>query len=137
MYKILVVKVLNYYGGQPDVRNAASEWMQANLPAGSRVVIDSWGPYMDAAYHDVIYVYYVGDKDLQAYRDENVNYIVINSINLSRIISASSDPRAAETIKVRASRIQQLMQELPLERKFTGPALYNPPIVDVLIYKLQ
>ena len=134
---IRTVMVLNYYGGQPDVRNTASEWMQANLPAGSRVVIDSWGPYLDAAYHDVIYVYYVGDKDLQAYRDENVNYIVINSINLSRIISASSDPRAAETIKVRASRIQQLMQELPLEHKFTGPALYNPPIVDVLIYKLQ
>lgn len=129
--------VFDYYASQPDIRTVASEWMQPNLPQGSKVIIDAWGPYLETTHHDVIYVDAIGDHDLQTYREEKVNYIVLNSINLSRLISAGSDPRAAATIALQSSRIHQIVTELPLERRFTGPALFNPPIIEVFIYKLQ
>lgn len=128
---------LDYYAGRPDIRNVASEWIQKELPQGSKIVVDSWGPYLEATGHEIIYVYQIGDKDLQAYRDEQVDYLVLNSINLSRLISAGADPRAAEIVELRTNRLKQIMEELPLEREFVGPALFNPPVVNVFIYELR
>ena len=101
------------------------------------MIIDSWGPYLDDANHDVQYVSIISNTDLQTYREADVNYLVLNSINLSWVISASADPRVNEELKLKQKRIREIINDLPLERKFTGPALYNPPVIDVLIYKLQ
>ena len=106
-------------------------------PGNTVVLANTSTPHPGSTSGNVIYVDAIGDHDLQTYREEKVNYIVLNSINLSRLISAGSDPRAAATIALQSSRIHQIVTELPLERRFTGPALFNPPIIEVFIYKLQ
>ena len=107
------------------------------MPKGSKIVTDSWGPYLDTDHHEITYVFYIGDKDLQAYQVDNVDYLILNTINFSRMFSASSDPRAAEVVERRKQRLRQITRELPLEQKFVGPALFNPPVVSVFIYKVQ
>ena len=128
---------LDYYAGQPDIRNITSQWLQANLPHGSKVVIDGWGPYLDSTHHTVVYVPYIGNQDLQEYLDDQVDYLVLNSINISRIISAQSDPRASEIVALQTNRLSQIMQKASLEQEFVGPALFNPPIIKVFVYKLE
>ena len=132
------VATLNYYTGQSDVRQVAGQWLQANLPHGSRVVIDSWGPYVDSSQLDAVYVGFIGDKDLQTYRVEQVDYLVVNSISLLRqVVVGQSDPKAGELVEARARRVEQIMKELPLEREFFGPAMLNPPVINVLVYKVR
>ena len=135
---IRTIATLNYYTSQPDVRQVAGQWLQVNLPHGSRVVVDSWGPYLDSPHLDVVYVGFIGDKDLQTYRDEQVDYLVVNSISLLRqVVVGQSDPKAGELVETRARSVEQIMKELPLEREFVGPAMLNPPVINVLIYRVR
>jgi hypothetical protein len=128
---------LNYYGTQRDVRQVAEEWLEDNLPRQSKVVVDSWGPYLDPDKYQVLYVSSVGEESLEHYRSKDVNYIIINSFSVSRLLAARLDPRAREMVQLQVEHFDQIVNELPLERRFVGPALFTPPVVDVLIYRLQ
>ena len=126
----------DFSASQTDLRNEASEWLYSNLPQGSSVVIDKYGPYLSSEHHQVAYVASIFEKDLQAYRDASVDYLVVNQMNYMLILNAAPDPRTSETRQLQLSRASQIVTELPLEKEFTGPAVFANGM-RVHVYRLE
>ncbi|HEY8818680.1 MAG TPA: glycosyltransferase family 39 protein [Candidatus Limnocylindrales bacterium] len=63
---------------QPGIRAVATDWIIANLPAGSRIVEENGSAY-GAAGSDVLRVFSLSDRSLDAYRADGFQYLVSTS----------------------------------------------------------
>jgi 4-amino-4-deoxy-L-arabinose transferase-like glycosyltransferase len=63
---------------QVDSRDTAREWIADNVPAGARVAMESYSPWVDPEKHPVSGVFKLADHDLDWYRENGYNYLVFS-----------------------------------------------------------
>lgn len=103
-----------------DARNLASHWMNENLPPGSTVLIDRYGPFLPQEHHNVIYQNSILVKDMAQYQAEGVDYMVGNSLNFANLIQARSDPTKKVSIEQQLLRANIILTQLSPEKEFVG-----------------
>ena len=77
----LALPVLTLVEYLPALRAAvpeqqAREWVQANLPAGTTIALESYSPYLDARQYRLQPMYRIIDHDLGWYRQQHIQYII-------------------------------------------------------------
>ncbi len=101
----------------PDARDEAREWIADELPPGSRIALESYGPYVDDRIFKVKTVdagrgfsaLWVQEPDW--YRQQRFNYLVLSSGMSGRYLSGSGDPQAR-------ARYRALTEAFPLVQAF-------------------
>ncbi len=68
----------NAHISQPDGREQAREWIDANLPPGSRVAIESYSPYIDRHRFTVEGLYGIQDHSADWYVSNGFEYLVFS-----------------------------------------------------------
>jgi len=74
-------------GARPDTRILAVEWMEENLPAGSRIYLGSrsYSPHhFELGQFELQYDPNIHRKSVQALIEENTNYLVVSSFQYDR-----------------------------------------------------
>jgi hypothetical protein len=119
IYKVCVT---NYVRSQDDVRIVAGHWLQENLPVGSTVVIDDFGPYVSSANHNVIYTSSIATQDLQEYQAQGVDYLVGNERNLLLWLNERHhpDPEERQKVEQQLIRVNIILTQLTVEKEFIG-----------------
>ncbi len=64
---------------RPDTRTVALEWIEANIPRGSRIVREEYTPQVAADRYDVIYLWSAAFRGYAWCLDERVDYLVLSS----------------------------------------------------------
>jgi hypothetical protein len=123
-FKLIVVQ--DYWFSQKDVRVTASEWLPANIPAGAKVVVEQYGPYLSSRMHRVEYVASAAQKDIQACRAEGVDYLVVNELEYRLTQAEAASPTGDPAAKGYLARYRTMFDELPLVQEFIGPAMVYP-----------
>jgi hypothetical protein len=59
-----------------DERAAAQQWIAAHLPAGSRIAMEAWSPWVDPAKYKVLGELQLSDVPIDWYRQKHVDYVV-------------------------------------------------------------
>jgi 4-amino-4-deoxy-L-arabinose transferase-like glycosyltransferase len=65
--------------GHPTTQQQAYTWIRANVPAGSRIVVEGRIVQLPEEKYRVKHVQSAADADVQAYRDEHVDFVVASS----------------------------------------------------------
>ena len=68
----------------PDTGNAAREWIERNLPAGSHVAVELHGPVLDRSRYRVMKESRIVNRGVRNYRAEGVEYLVVSSSSYDR-----------------------------------------------------
>lgn len=70
---------------RPDTRGIAADWLKKNVPKGARLAVENSGPsYLDAAGFKVAGSELLMDHDVNWYRQQHVDYLVISAADLSQ-----------------------------------------------------
>ena len=64
---------------RPDPRTIALDWINANLPAGSRIAREDYSPQPSPDRYEVGVIPFLSDHPLQWYRDQKVDFLVASS----------------------------------------------------------
>jgi 4-amino-4-deoxy-L-arabinose transferase-like glycosyltransferase len=64
---------------RPDPRTVALDWINANLPPGSRIAREDYSPQPSPARFEVGVIPFLSDHPLQWYRDQEVDFLVASS----------------------------------------------------------
>ncbi|MEW6745810.1 MAG: glycosyltransferase family 39 protein [Planctomycetota bacterium] len=75
----LVTSVRWGLGAADSTRVRAARWMEQNLPAGSRVAVESFGPALGRSRSDILELWTLAEKPLSWYGEEGIDYIVASS----------------------------------------------------------
>ena len=102
---------------QPDARDIAREWIAEEVPAGSRIALESYGPYVDDRVYKVKTI--DAGRGFSAlwvqgpawYRQKRFDYLVLSSGMSGRYLSGSGDPQARDRYRV-------LTEAFPLVKSF-------------------
>ena len=102
---------------QPDARDIAREWIAEEVPAGSRIALESYGPYVDDRVYKVKTI--DAGRGFSAlwvqgpawYRQKRFDYLVLSSGMSGRYLSGSGDPQARDRYRV-------LTETFPLVKSF-------------------
>jgi 4-amino-4-deoxy-L-arabinose transferase-like glycosyltransferase len=94
-----------------DARTAASRWVADHLPAGSTIVLESYGPWIDPEVHTVLDVKELVGRELPAETD----YVIASETIYARFIG---DPAR---FPGEAAAYQQLFASWELVREFEQP----------------
>ena len=105
---------------RPDVRTVAAEWVERNLPPGSRIAIESYSPLMAKSVHHLELVGWASDHPLDWYR-QNADYLFLHS--RGHFGAIAGDP-ASHALQI--ARYQDIFQQFSLIREFQGPSLGFP-----------
>ncbi len=123
-FKLTIVQ--DYWLSQKDVRVTASEWLPANIPAEAKVVIEQFGPYLSPRTRQVKYLGLVVQNDLETYRAEGVDYLVVNELEYRLVQHEAASPTGDPAAKGYLARYQTVFDRLPLVQEFIGPAMVYP-----------
>ncbi len=73
---------LDYYLCQKDTRQLALEWIRENIPRGSKVTYEFFGPNPSILEGIVTYPQFsLGDNTFKYYQDRKINYFITNSLS--------------------------------------------------------
>ena len=98
---------------KPDGRDAAQVWIEENLPAGSRITLEGYTPYVSPGAYVVNGVTMMIEHPLEWYIDQEAEYLVFGQEMFGRYYK---DPeRYGEEI----ARYERLFDETRLVAKFT------------------
>lgn len=61
-----------------DSRETARQWIAENLPAGSRIILEPYSPFVDPELYKVTAIPYATHQDLQWYRDNGFQYLIMS-----------------------------------------------------------
>lgn len=79
------------YRASTDVRQQATDWIAANIPAGSTVAIESYDATVDTSRYTVIYQKFgIFEQPMSWYRAHGVQYVVISELFYRRFYLAGS-----------------------------------------------
>ncbi|HUW09305.1 MAG TPA: hypothetical protein VM537_06210, partial [Anaerolineae bacterium] len=125
---------------QRDHRSAAAEWVNANLPPGSKVVTEGFPIPVDEERFDVVQLVRIDSEDLEWYLEESVEYAIVSDGHW-RILFEDPERYAREiTIYQDILNHSTVVQEFPAEtpamlrRGYPTIPIYHFP--DVLILRL-
>jgi hypothetical protein len=63
---------------QPDGRDAARQWLEANLPDGARVALEAYSPYLDTRRFTVFGIDAIVDRSPEWYAQNGFEYLVFS-----------------------------------------------------------
>ncbi len=69
----------DYRGTQPATWVVALDWITANVPAGTRVVTEPFGPALPSSRYSVEVIDRLADRTLATYREERVQLLIASS----------------------------------------------------------
>jgi 4-amino-4-deoxy-L-arabinose transferase-like glycosyltransferase len=126
---------------QKDHRTIAAEWVNANIPAGSKVVSEAFAIPLDRNRFQVRQLVRIDSQDLAWYRKEGVEYIIVSDGHW-RVLFGEPEKYAREIeiyndIVNHSTVLQEFSKEVPpslAQGYFTIPVYHFP---DVLILKLR
>jgi 4-amino-4-deoxy-L-arabinose transferase-like glycosyltransferase len=108
---------------QKDTRTVARDWIEENIPAGSYMAKEMYGPPISEEKYNVHYRHTLGQVSIEYLSNRNVEFVVISDIMYSRFISAPDEfPRQANFYK-------SLEERATLIKTFE-PA-WNEPLIDL------
>ena len=120
-----LIATQDYWLSQKDVRVTASEWLQANIPDGAKVMIEQYGPYLPPETRQVVYVTSAAEEDLGTYRAEGVGYLVVNQSQYRLTQAEAANLQGDPAVKEYLARYQTIAG-LPLVQEFVGPVMRYP-----------
>ncbi len=107
-----------------DVRAEARQWIAANLPADSSILLESYSPYVDSVRFNVSGVRMMIDEDAAERLTDEPDYLIFSSGMYARYVNQS------ERYPLEASQYAELFERFELLRSFTnGPEtilIYQP-----------
>lgn len=116
---------------QPEVRTLAEEWMNANLPAGARVVAESYSPLL-GEHFEVNYVGRLIDHQADWYTSQEVDYLIASSAMYGRFFSNEA------RYKDETTAYNQLFNQFKLLAEVHGPfKLLAEPEGVIRIYQVR
>ncbi len=114
-----------------DTRDQLASWMKANLPAGSKVLMD-WKPYCPNFHGEYFQVEHIPRAriipglDVQNLRTSGAQYLVLSSLYYNRYFSQP------ESQPVLRQRFREVFQRVPVIAQFEAPAgtygFHNPTL---------
>lgn len=108
---------------QTDTRTAARDWIEENIPAGSYVAKEMYGPPLSEEKYNVHYRHTLGQVSLEYLSNRGVEFVVISDIMYSRFVSAPDEfPRQA--------KFYRSLEERAALIKTFEPA-WNEPLIDL------
>jgi hypothetical protein len=119
---------INWRFMQDDVRTQVTEWMAAELPAGSRVAGEYYSPLLLEGPHQFRWLDRAIDLPLSWYQ-ENVDYLVLVE---NRFGGFYLDP---DRYPAEIAAYQAISSQFALVKEFRGGALGNP--CRALVYKVN
>jgi len=114
---------------QPDARTVALEWIEANLPANSRIAREEYTPQVPGARYQVTYEWSLAQRSYAWYLDQRIDYLVVSSNIYTR---ATHRPYVAGPAG--PAFYQFIFRNLPLAAEFT-PGAGGPGTV-IRIYRV-
>jgi len=126
---------------QKDHRTLAAEWVDANVPPGSRIVVEAFSIPLDEERFDLIELVRIDSEDLEWYVEEGVEYVIVSDGHW-RILFQEPERYAREIatydeILAHSSIVQDFPGRVPalLSRGYPTIAIYHFP--DVLVLKMD
>jgi len=111
---------------QPDTRTLALQWINANVPAGSRIAREEYTPQVSADRYRVTYAWSLAFNGYASYVSQNTDYLVVSSNVYSR---ALHPPYVAG--RSGPAFYQFVFNRLPLEAEFAGAAERPGPTIRI------
>lgn len=97
---------------EPDNREMARQWVADHLAPGTKVAVESYGPFVDPESHSVLGVVRIIDHDLRWYVENDFEYVVFSEGMYGRYY------RDREDYAVEASQYDAFFSQLVLVREF-------------------
>jgi 4-amino-4-deoxy-L-arabinose transferase-like glycosyltransferase len=126
---------------QRDHRNTAADWVNTNLPPGSKIVIEGFPIAVDEERFELVQLVRIDSEDLRWYLAEGVEYVIVSDGHW-RILFADPERHAREIatyqdIVNRSTVVQEFPGNIPaiLSRGYPTIPIYHFP--DVLILQLE
>ncbi|MHB8054584.1 MAG: glycosyltransferase family 39 protein [Candidatus Aminicenantales bacterium] len=80
----------------PDSRTRAMEWIEYNIPKGSRIALESYGPPISRQDYNVNYFHTLSKTDVESLAFRGVEYAVVSDTMAGRFVQFPADfPREA------------------------------------------
>ena len=96
-------------------------WLTQNLPPGSKVIIERYGPFLSQEKHQVVYVRSLVEEGIQQLESEKIDYVVGNSQNLSEFVIAREDPVVQQEVENQLLQVNMWLNQHSPEKIFVGP----------------
>jgi len=68
----------SWFYAQDDVRTLAQRWIENNVPPGTSLAVDYFGPNLDTNIRPVSKIYHVYDASLEWYEERNIDYMIVS-----------------------------------------------------------
>ncbi len=126
---------------QEDHRTIAAEWVNVNIPPGSKVVTEAFSIPLDENRFHVEQVVRVDSRDLEWYRQEGVEYVIVSDghwrVLFRQPQTYAREIEAYNDIVNHSTLLQEFSRDVPssLARGYPTIPLYHFP--DVLVLKLE
>jgi 4-amino-4-deoxy-L-arabinose transferase-like glycosyltransferase len=126
---------------QRDHRTLAAEWVNANVPAGSKIVTEAFSIPLDEDRFEVVQLVRIDSQDPVWYEPEGIEYVVVSDghwrILFEQPESYSHEIAIYEEILDHSTIVQEFPGEVPgsLSRGYPTIPIYHFP--DVLILRLE
>jgi 4-amino-4-deoxy-L-arabinose transferase-like glycosyltransferase len=104
----------------PDSRTVALDWIEMNLPAGSRIVREQFTPQIPSGKFGAAFIYTLASHPLAWYRDRGVEYLVASSFNIDRFGAAYPVQNAFYSNLLRLPIVYEVAPGAP-DQGLTGP----------------
>jgi 4-amino-4-deoxy-L-arabinose transferase-like glycosyltransferase len=111
---------------QPETRTVALAWIEANLPANSRIAREEYTPQVPGNRYRVSYDWSLAERDYSWYLNQQVDYLVLSSSVYTR---ATHPPYVAGPSG--PSFYQFVFRNLPLAAEFAPGAEHPGPVIRI------
>lgn len=124
-----------------DHRTVAAEWVNANVPAGSRIVIEVFSIPLERARFDVLQLVRIDSEELEWYRQKGIEYVIVSDGHWQVLFARPEQyAREIETyhdIVDSSAVVQEYHPDIPwpLRHSYLTIGVYHFP--DVLVLKLE
>jgi len=126
---------------QKDHRTLAAEWLNANVPAGSKIVTEAFSIPLDEQRFDVIELVRIDSEGLEWYLDEEVEYVIVSDGHWRTLFQEperyAREIATYDEILAHSSIVLEFPSQVPalLSRGYPTIAIYHFP--DVLVLEMD
>lgn len=123
---------------QRDHRTLAAEWVNDNVPAGSKIVTEAFSIPLDEDRFEVVQLVRIDSQDLEWYEREGIEYVVVSDghwdVLLGQVDKYAREIETYNDILTHSVVVQEFPGETPpsLRRGYPTIAIYQFPDVSIL-----
>ena len=101
---------------EDDVRTRAQRWIEANIPTGTAIAMDYYGPNLSPDRWPVTKLFHLAHEELPWYEERGIKFLVVSE-------AVYNEGNVPPTL---AEQYQVLLQQSCLRQTLSGPFLSNP-----------